>query len=102
MAINLNGLRKTHDAKIFVNQGGITVTTRISDLIHDLEMLPVECGYELLSGTFHRLNPEPHYDGLELAERIALDWEEQGYKVLRQHLPLIATQASEVQSFLLV
>lgn len=100
MTINLKGLSKTFDATIFVNQGGITVSTKITQLIQDLEQLPPECEYELLSGVFHRLNP--CYDALELAERIALTWEMQGYKILRQHLPLVATKADEVQSFLFV
>ena len=98
--IDLTGLF-THDVEIRVQSCSFIVVTQIAAIIADTLDLPAPIWtYETTRGN---VLVSPHgTDYIALAERLALYWESQGYKVRRIVAPLCTTGSNnEVQSFIL-
>lgn len=98
--IDLEGLTIDFDAVITIADSyGIDIHTNNFYLEADLKRLPSNCRHFNAMPSWHRLLPIG-YDIYELAERIAVAWEQAGYKVRRVHGN--DRDKKTVQSFLFV
>jgi hypothetical protein len=98
--IDLSGLF-THDVEIRMQGDGFIVVTHSTTVINDTLGLPAPIwSHEVNKG--HVLVSPHGTHCIALAERLALHWESQGYKVKRIVAPLHTVGSNnEVQSFIL-